>query len=94
MSAPIFRLSLMSLPLWQSACATPPPPVAAVVLQAGDAQARRADIRRQLAPLCPAPLSPAELAAAAALVERHGDAAPFAARAFRLHLEAQVCRGT
>ena len=94
MSAPIFRLCLMSLPLWQSACATPPPPVAAVVLQAGDAQARRADIRRQLAPLCPVPLSPAELAAAAALVERHGDAASFAARAFRLHLEAQVCRGT
>ena len=92
MRAPILRLCLMTLPLWPSGCARLPAPAAAVIASGGDADARRAAIRRQLAPLCPAPLSPGDLEAAAALVERHPDAAAFAARAFRLHLEAEICR--
>ena len=93
MRAPILRLCLMTLPLWPSGCARLPEPAAAVIAPGGDSGARRAQIRRQLAPLCPAPLSPGELEAAAALVERYPDAAVFAARAFRLHQEAEICRG-
>ena len=93
MRAPIFRLCLMTLPLWLASCVTPPESVAALPQSQNDAAARRAAIRRELAPLCPAPLTPADLAAAAALVERHADAAPVVGRSFRLHLEARLCRG-
>ena len=93
MRAPIFRLCLMTLPLWLASCVTPPGSVAALLPSQNDAAARRAEIRRQLRPLCPAPLSPADLAAAAALVERHADAVPVVARGYRLHLEAKLCRG-
>jgi hypothetical protein len=86
-------LSLMIPTLWLSACAPPPGARPALLTQGVDAAARRADIRRQLAPLCPQPLSPADLNAAAALVEKDHAAAPVVELAFRLHLESRVCRG-
>lgn len=71
-----------------------PPPLAAVQSAQTNTDARRADIRRQLAPLCPTPLSGADLSAAADLIEAFPRAAPVVGRGYRMHLEARICRGT
>lgn len=76
-----------------SGCAATPPPLAAVQSAQTGPDARRADIHRQLAPLCPAPLSGADLSAAADLVEAYPRAAPVVGRAYRMHREARICRG-
>lgn len=72
-------------------------PVAAVrtVLAQDTPATRRAEIRRQLARLCPVPLSAAALEHAAAYVETHRDAGAVAIvqDLSRLDAEARVCRG-
>lgn len=100
MRAPLSRLILI-LPLISLAgCASGPqqiaPPVAAVKSTATTADARRAEIKRQIAKVCPGILTPAELDRFAALVERlTGDADVVAVvkRLFRFDSEARVCRG-
>lgn len=100
MRAPLSRLILI-LPLISLAgCASGPqqiaPPVAAVRTVAPTADARRAEIKRQIAKVCPGVLTPDELDRFAALVERlAGDADVVAVvkRLFRFDSEARVCRG-
>ena len=100
MRAPISRLLLLTLTISLGACARAPqpiaPPVAAVRTTAATADARRAEIKRQIAKVCPGVLTPAELDRFAALVERlAGDADVVAVvqRLFRFDSEALVCRG-
>lgn len=74
-----------------------PAPTAVIrtVLAQPTAAARKAEIRRQLARLCPVPLSDAALERAAAYVETHRDAGALAIvnDLARLDGEARVCRG-
>jgi hypothetical protein len=58
--------------------------------------ARKAEIARQLARLCPVPLSDAALERAAAYVETHRDAGSLAIvnDLSRLDAEARICRGS
>lgn len=95
MRAPVLILCLPVLASFQSGCGTRPAPVAAVLAPAGthDQAARRAAIRAQLAPLCPIPLTPGELLAAADLVDLHPDAAPVVGRGYRMYQETLICRG-
>lgn len=100
MRAPISRLILISLPILLASCASGPqptaPPVAAVRTTGTTADARRAEIRRQIAKACPAPLAQSELERAASLVERlSADADVFALvkRLNKFDLETRICRG-
>ena len=85
-------LCLLALPILNASCATQPRPLA-VVQSAMTGTDRRADIARQLAPLCPVPLSGADLTAAADLLHAHPDAAPVIGRGLQMHKEALICRG-
>jgi hypothetical protein len=69
-------------------------PVAAVLSQ-GTPAARKAEIRRQLAPICPAQLTDEELDRAADWVEKVRDkgAVWIAGRLGRMNAEAKICRG-
>lgn len=73
------------------------PPIAAIraVQAQATPEARRAEIRRQLARICPTPLSDADLERAAAFVETHRDkdAVAIVRELSRLDAEARVCRG-
>ncbi len=72
------------------------PPVAAVKASASAAADRRAEIRAQIAKVCPVILRPSELDRAAALVDRLAADAEVVAtvrRLFRFDGEARVCRG-
>lgn len=72
-------------------CANAPPPTAPPV-----AAIRQADIRRQIAPVCPTPLSPGDLDRAASVAERHAsdrDVTRVVGRLDRMDRESRVCRG-
>ena len=72
------------------------PPTTAVrtVLAFDTPAARRAEIRRQLAAFCPAPLSDADLERAAAYIEAHRDkgAVWIVGRLSRMDAETRICR--
>lgn len=100
MRAPISRLTLILPLLLLAGCASGlqqiAPPVAAVRTTAPAADARRAEIKRQIAKVCPAVLTPAELDRFAAMVERLAgdeDVVAVVKRLFRFDSEARVCRG-
>jgi hypothetical protein len=84
-------------PLLASCEAERAPPVAAVrtVLAQNTPAARKAEIRRQLAAVCPTPLSDDELERAASYVEAHRDkrAVWIAGRLARVDQETRICRG-
>jgi hypothetical protein len=97
MRARTFLLLSMTLTPWLASCeAERAPPLAAVskVLARETPAARKAEIRRQLAPLCPAPLGDGELERAAAYVETHRDkgAIWLVGRLSRMDAETRVCR--
>lgn len=100
MRAPIFRLLPIALPILLAGCANGQqqiaPPVAAIRTQAATPDARRVEIKRQIAKVCPGVLTPDELDRFAALVERlsaDADVVAVARRLFRFDSEARVCRG-
>lgn len=100
MRAPIFRLLPIVLPILLAGCGSGPqqsaPPVAAVKTQAATPDARRVEIKRQIAKVCPGVLTPDELDRFAALVERlaaDADVVAVVRRLFRFDSEARVCRG-
>lgn len=102
MSARPFRPLLMIPMLLLGSCApSDPPPLAVVtprlasVISEATPKARRAEIRRQLAALCPSPLTDAELERAAQFVETHRSrgAVWIAGRLSRMDDEARICRG-
>lgn len=86
-------LPIISLP----SCALAPPvsPPAAVPAPApwSDPDARRAEILRQIRAICPQPLTPAELAAAADHLDTHPDALPLVQRLDLADRQARICRG-
>jgi hypothetical protein len=98
MRAPTCLLILTIPTFLLSACEDGrPPPVAAI--RAIEAQptpeARKAEIRRQLARICPAPLSDVALERAASFIGAHRDkdAVAIIHDLSRLDAETQVCRG-
>jgi hypothetical protein len=98
MSALKFLPLLPILTLSLQACAPErPEPIAAIrtVLAQDTPAARKAEIRRQLAKICPVPLSDVALERAAAYVETHRDAGAvvIVRDLSRLDAEARVCRG-
>lgn len=102
MSARKFLPLLMTPMLLLASCEeSGQPPLAVVtprvntVLSKQTAQARRAEIRRQLAALCPTPLTDDELEWAAEFVEenRSKGATWIAGRLLKMHRETKVCRG-
>ncbi len=100
MRAPISRLLPIALPILLAGCENArvlsAPPVAAVKTQAATPDARRVEIKRQIAKVCPGVLTPDELDRFAALVERlaaDADVVAVVRRLFRFDSEARVCRG-
>ena len=71
------------------------PQAVGAVLSAKTPAARKAALRRQLAAICPTPLSDDELEWAAQFVElnRSQGAAWIAGRLLKMHREAKICRG-
>jgi hypothetical protein len=97
MNARVFLLlSTMLTPSLGACEAERAPATAAVrtVLAQDSPAARRAEIRRQLAALCPAPLGDDELERAAAYVETHRDkgATWIVGRLSRMDEETRICR--
>jgi hypothetical protein len=93
-----FLLLLPILTISLTSCApSEPPPARAViaVLSEKTPAARKAAIRRQLAALCPNPLSDDELEWAAQFVEenRSKGAVWVTGRLLRMHRETKICRG-
>ena len=93
-----FRLLLLiPMTLLASCAPSDPPPARAVAigLSEGAPSARKAAIRRQLAAICPTPLSDDELEWAAQFVEEHRSkgAVWIAGRLLRMHRETLICRG-
>lgn len=94
----VFLIFLPMLPLFLASCApNEPPPARAVaaVLSKQTGAARKAEIRRQLAALCPTPLSDDELEWSAQFVEenRSKGAVWIAGRLLKMHRETKICRG-
>lgn len=98
-SAPIFLTLLATLPILLGSCASEPSkfaPTAAIKTTSATPDQRRAEIRRQIAAVCPKPLSADELDRAATIVERYatdGDVTKVVGRQFKMDSEARVCRG-
>jgi len=93
-----FRLLLLiPMTLLASCAPSDPPPARAVaaVLSEGAPSARKAAIRRQLAAICPTPLSDDELEWAAQFVEenRSKGAVWITGRLLTMHRETRICRG-
>ena len=91
-------LTMLTLSLAGCASAQLPtaPPVVAVKSAASSAAARKVDIRRQIAAVCPSPLSPSDLDRAAAMVQRYGvdaNVRRVIARQDRMDRETRLCRG-
>jgi hypothetical protein len=98
MRAQAFRLLLPILTISLASCElNEPPPTRAVVavLSERTPTVRKAAIRRELAALCPAPLSSDELEWAAQFVEenRSRGAVWVTGRLLRMHRETKICRG-
>lgn len=70
----------------------PSAPLAVTLPRASDPAARKAEIRKQLAPLCPAPMTAAELNDTANYLDAHRDAAPLAQRLLRFDKQTSICR--
>lgn len=100
MNARSFLPSLMMLGLLLPGCATRPnaaPPVAAARTTQPDAAARRAEIKRQLANLCPVALTGAELERLATVIERYpadADVKAIIQRQDHMDDETALCRGS
>lgn len=100
MNARSFLPGLMMLALWLPGCAKSPdvaPPVATVRATQSDAAARRAEIKRQLAKLCPTALTGAELERLATVIERYPadvDVKAIVQRQDRMDDETALCRGS
>jgi hypothetical protein len=93
-----FRLLLSILTISLASCASSePPPARAVVAVRSEksSTARKAEIRSQLAALCPTPLSDDELEWAAQFVEenRSKGAVWVTGRLLKMHRETKICRG-
>lgn len=92
-------LGLILLPILLGGCASAPPafaPTAAIVRPESTATARRAEIVKQIARVCPVTLTAAELDRAASLVERLSrdvDVVALVRRLDRFDLETRICRG-
>jgi hypothetical protein len=100
MNARALLLLLIAPSISPNGCATAPsasaPPVAHVATQAATPDARRAEIRRQIAKVCPVPLTADELERAAAIVEARGgdgEVAWLGGRLYTVDGQARVCRG-
>jgi hypothetical protein len=96
--AQAFRyLLLIPMTLLASCAPSEPPPARAVaaVLSERTPSARKAAIRRQLAAICPTPLSDDELEWAAQFVEENRSRGTvwIAGRLLRMHRETTICRG-
>lgn len=92
------RLLLLILTISLANCApSEPPPARAVVavLSEKTPATRKAAIRRQLAALCPTPLSEDELEWAAQFVEENQSkgAVWITGRLLKMHRETKICRG-
>lgn len=85
-------LPLALLAIWPPGCAHAPPPKAVATVSA-KATNRQAEIKRQLAPICPNPLSAASLDRAADYLDAHPDAFPVVGDLDRLDRESRLCRG-
>lgn len=89
---------LIQMTLLASCAPSDPPPARAVaaVLSEGAPSARKAAIRRQLAAICPTPLSDDELEWAAQFVEENRSRGTvwIVGRLLRMHRETMICRGT
>ena len=102
MRAPMFQLLLLTQTLWLANCAPNEPnqtvvaPRVAAALSEQTAALRRASIRKQIAAVCPAPLSNDELEWAAEFVEenRSKGAVWITGRLLKMHRETKICRGT
>lgn len=98
MRARIFLILPMILTPLLASCDGANQPVAAVrtVLNRSTPAARKAEIRRQLAPICPAPLSDDDLERAAQFIEsnRTNGAAWIVRRLSKMDAETRVCRGS
>jgi hypothetical protein len=97
MNARILLLPLMMLTPLLASCEDVKAPLVVVVrtvLAQDSPAARKAEIRRQLAALCPAPLSDDELERAASYVEAHRDkgAMWIVGRLSHMDAETRVCR--
>jgi hypothetical protein len=93
-----FRLLLLILTNLLASCATSEPPPARTVitvLSEKTPAAPKAEIQRQLAALCPKPLSDEESEWAAQFVEenRSKGAVWVTGRLLRMHRETKICRG-
>ena len=87
-------VAVMMLMPWLASCVGErPPPVAALTATAAEPTARRAEISRRLARVCPATMTPAELTAAADILERHPDALALVRRLDLFDRQSAVCRG-
>jgi len=100
MRAPIYLLLPMTLPILLGSCTREPPqiaaPVAAVKTISLTKEARLAEIKAQIAKVCPKNMTPAELDRAAALVARlarDGEVVAVVKRLFQFDSEARACRG-
>jgi hypothetical protein len=93
-----FRLLLLIPMILLASCAPSDPQstrAVAAVLSEGAPSARKAAIRRQLAAICPTPLSDDELEWAAQFVEENRSRGTvwIAGRLLRMHRETTICRG-
>ncbi|MCB1533583.1 MAG: hypothetical protein KDJ44_02385 [Rhodoblastus sp.] len=100
MRAPIYLLLPMTLPILLGACTSAQQqiaePVAAVKTEASTKEARLAEIKAQIAKVCPKNMTPSELDRAAVLVERlarDGEVVAVVKRLFQFDSEARACRG-
>lgn len=94
-----FRLLLLILTISLASCAPndpQPAQVIAAVLSEPMPAARKSVIHRQLAAICPTPLTDDELEWAAQFIEenRSKGAAWIAGRLLRMQRETKICRGT
>lgn len=91
---PLRRAVTVMLAISLASCvAARTPPSAALTATAADPGARRAEIARQLARVCPAPMTAAELTAAADLLDHHPDALAVVRRLDLFDRQSHVCRG-
>lgn len=100
MRAPIYLLLPMTLPILLGSCAPKPQqiaqPVAAFKTEASTKEARLAEIKAQIAKVCPKIMTPTELDRAAALVERlagDADVVSIVKRLVQFNGESRACRG-
>lgn len=100
MRARTFPLLLLTLPILLGGCESARQPIAAAVpvvkTTAPTASGRLAEIKAQIAKVCPVKMTPDELERAAVVVDRYSadkDVVAIVGRLFRFDSETRVCRG-